>query len=137
MSRCDFLSSLVSTLMAIGRLLTMTACGPGPATDKLEEDNVRRDRETTPAEPGKEAAPSPEARMYAKDYGVPLEEAVRRLRLQNALPRLEPELRKKEADTFAGLWIQHEPDFRLVVLFTRDGEKTIQCRCRPGCPRRL
>ena len=64
--------------------------------------------------------------MNAKDYGVTLEEAVRRLRLQNALPRLEPELRKKEADTFAGLWIQHEPDLRLVVLFTRDGEKTIQ-----------
>ena len=126
MSRCDLLSSLVDTLMAIGLLLTVTACGPGSATDKLEGEDVRGGRETTLAEPGREEVPSPEARMYAKDYGVSLEEAARRLRLQNALPRLEPELREKEADTFAGLWVQHRPEFQIVVSFTRNGEKTIQ-----------
>ena len=31
-----------------------------------------------------------------------------------------------EKDTFAGLWIQHQPEHRFVVLVTHDGEETIR-----------
>lgn len=27
---------------------------------------------------------------------------------------------------FGGLWIQHEPDYKVVVAFTRDGEETVR-----------
>jgi len=38
----------------------------------------------------------------------------------------EEELRTKEIETFAGLWIEHTPEFKFVVQFTRNGEKTIK-----------
>lgn len=69
-----------------------------------------------------------DAQWYADDQGVSLEEAIRRLELQEelSLSGLGPALEANEGDTFAGLWIQHEPEYRFVVLFTRDGEETIR-----------
>ena len=31
-----------------------------------------------------------------------------------------------EQPTFGGLWIQHKPEFKAVVAFTRDGEETVR-----------
>jgi hypothetical protein len=39
---------------------------------------------------------------------------------------LNAELAQKESTTFCGLWIQHQPDFRVVICFTHDGKSTIQ-----------
>jgi hypothetical protein len=65
--------------------------------------------------------------MYAKDMGVSVEEAMRRLELQqSAFPDLESRLMKNERETFAGLWIRHKPDYRIVVWFTEGGEETIR-----------
>ncbi len=66
-----------------------------------------------------------DAQMYASHMNVSIEEAVRRFKLQN-IPVPEEELRTKESETFAGLWIEHTPKFKYVVLFTRDGEETIK-----------
>lgn len=68
----------------------------------------------------------PDAPQYAADFGISLEEAVRRLQLQDSFPGLDETLRSQEANTFGGLWIQHEPEFRFVVAFTRNGEETIR-----------
>ncbi len=62
----------------------------------------------------------------AADLGISYEEALRRTGLGDAIGRLGAELERQEAATFAGLWIQHEPAYQVVVAFTRDGEKTIQ-----------
>lgn len=67
-----------------------------------------------------------DAKMYAAEYGVPLEEAVRRLRLQGPIGALDRELIMEERGTYAGLWIQHEPVYRVIARFTRDGERTIR-----------
>lgn len=69
-----------------------------------------------------------DALQYAEDMGVSPEEAVSRMEVQQALGEsgLEPALMANEADTFAGLWLEHEPEYRVVVAFTRDGEQTIQ-----------
>ncbi|MCB9418957.1 MAG: hypothetical protein H6667_04095 [Ardenticatenaceae bacterium] len=69
-----------------------------------------------------------DAQQYADDMGVTLEEALARLNVQNdeAISALQNQLQANEADTFAGLWLQHEPEFRVVVAFTRDGQKTIR-----------
>jgi hypothetical protein len=58
--------------------------------------------------------------------GVDLDEAVRRLQYQDDIGRLNAALATNERDTFAGLWLQHQPDFRVIVRFTRDGEATIR-----------
>lgn len=67
-----------------------------------------------------------DARMYADDFGVSLEEALTRLQLQEPAGKLGAALSANEADTFAGLWIQHEPEYRVIVMFTGAGEETIR-----------
>ena len=69
-----------------------------------------------------------DAQTYADAMGVTLEEALARLDSQNedAISALQNQLQVNEADTFAGLWLQHEPEYRVVVAFTHDGEETIQ-----------
>ncbi len=68
-----------------------------------------------------------DAQWYTNEYGVSLEEAVRRLKLGlDSISELDQELMAQEPDTFAGLWIQHEPEFVVFVRFTQDGEQTIR-----------
>lgn len=67
-----------------------------------------------------------DAEAYAKRYGVTLEEAIERLQFQEGIGELNAALQADEADSFGGLWIEHEPDFRIIALFTRNGEKTIR-----------
>jgi hypothetical protein len=82
--------------------------------------------------------------LYARAYCVSVQEAERRMEIQNrgAIgPKTEPgppppppsddigslngRLQQEEAATFAGLWIQHRPDYRVVVAFTRDAAATL------------
>jgi hypothetical protein len=67
-----------------------------------------------------------DAQAYASDTGVNINEALLRFQLQNIAGELDAELTAKEAKTFAGLWIEHTPEFRVVVQFTRNGEETIK-----------
>ncbi len=82
---------------------------PTPTGTPLLDDALRRDAET-----------------MAKQLGISPEEALRRAANQDAIGRLNAQLEQQEAETFAGLWIQNQPEYRVVVAFTRDGEKTIQ-----------
>lgn len=82
--------------------------------------------------------------LYARTYCVSVEEAERRMAIQlrDAVgPKTEPgrpptppqdsigavnaALQEREAATFAGLWIQHQPEYRVVVAFTRDAAATL------------
>jgi hypothetical protein len=82
--------------------------------------------------------------LYARAYCVSVQEAERRMEIQNrgAMgPKTEPgrlppppandigainaALQAKEADTFAGLWIQHQPEYRVVAAFTRNAAATL------------
>ena len=67
--------------------------------------------------------PSPEEQMfeavnYAKELGVDNEQAAERFETQQEAGDLERSLAEQEKDTFAGLWIEHKPQFRVVVQFT-------------------
>ncbi len=82
--------------------------------------------------------------LYARAYCVSVEEAERRMAIQlrgSIGPKTEPvptprppedsigalnaALQEKEAGTFAGLWIQHRPDYRVVAAFTRNAAATL------------
>ncbi|MBI5838635.1 MAG: S-layer homology domain-containing protein, partial [Chloroflexi bacterium] len=67
-----------------------------------------------------------DAEIYAKNMGVSVEEALRRFHIQDAVGDLEAELSAKEAETFAGLWLEHSPEFRIVVQFTGDANQKIK-----------
>ena len=63
-----------------------------------------------------------DARWYARDFGVSLDEAIRRLEMQDdRLPAdLERDLKKSEGDAYAGLWLRHKPDYGLTVATAGD-----------------
>ena len=86
-----------------------------------------------------EGAPAPEphvlspeetlardAASYASDFDVDIDEAIRRLKLQDPIGELQAALAEQERDTFAGLWLEHTPEYRVVVRFTRGGEETMR-----------
>lgn len=91
-----------------------------------------------------DARPSRGLARYARNYCVTMAEAQRRMDLQmrdSVSPRTEPgpppppppdgigtvmaAVRDKEVATFAGLWIEHQPRYRVVVAFTRDAARTL------------
>lgn len=59
-----------------------------------------------------------DASSYARSQGVSMEEAIRRLQLQEVIGRLNATLSQAERGSFAGLWIEHSPEYRVVVRFT-------------------
>jgi len=65
------------------------------------------------------------ADIYATHYGVPIDEAIHRLQIQDSFPGLSTELENNEKETFGGLWIQHDPEYKIVIAFTTNGEQTI------------
>lgn len=59
------------------------------------------------------------AANYASTVGVDINEAMSRLKLQDSIGNLEATLAEKEAAIYAGLWVQHQPDFRIIVHLTK------------------
>ena len=64
-----------------------------------------------------------DAAEYAKDWNISLDEAIRRLELQTTIGRLDTKLANGEPNSFGGLWIQHEPTFKVIVNMTDSAEK--------------
>lgn len=93
-----------------------SSSSPIPASDPVSQTST----------PAVSDALLQDARSYAADVGVDLDEAVRRLQAQRTIGELGAELEANEQPTFGGLWIQHEPEFKVVVAFTRDGEETVR-----------
>jgi len=67
-----------------------------------------------------------DAQIYASNNNVSTEEALNRFQLQDIAGELDAELSMNETGTFAGLWVEHTPQFRVVVQFTRGGDETIK-----------
>lgn len=63
---------------------------------------------------------------YAKYYGVSESEARRRAVLIADVGVIQGEIAKEFPDTFGGLYIQNVPDFKIVVQFTRDAERSLR-----------
>lgn len=97
---------LVSVLVLLGAFTVVNAQGQN-SSEKLALDD--------------KDALLYDAQGYASNTGVSTEEALRRFQLQDIAGKLGAELGKNETETLAGLWIEHTPEFRIVVRFTRDG----------------
>ena len=120
MDRMSTLQSLSLTLLLFWAM-TIAACQEVQTTS-TENVPVSAPLSTQDVSP----ALLKDARSYAEDFGVSLDEAIGRLAGQEAIDALDQELQSKESATFGGLWIQNEPKYRIVVAFTRNGEETIR-----------
>lgn len=67
-----------------------------------------------------------DAQLFAEQTGIELSEALSQLQSQDEVGTLQVKLAEEHSETFAGLWTEHEPTYRIIVAFTRDGEETIQ-----------
>jgi hypothetical protein len=92
-------------------LLTASAFASGPPGTALLED----------------------ARSYAAQAGVSVDEALRRLRLQREIGDLDAALTTEEPSTYAGLWIDDKNGYRVVVRFTEPAaEARLRARVAGG-----
>jgi hypothetical protein len=87
-----------------------------------EHDSEPAHPEGTPEQQTEQEAIESDAQYYAEDFDVVLGEAIRRLDLQGRLQDQPIELEENESERFAGIFWEHEPDYRLVVLMT-DGDE--------------
>jgi hypothetical protein len=109
-------SSALLMTMAFFILLTFTGCATRTVGQRSVSEALGRDAEA-----------------YAKAQDVTLDEAIRRLTLQDPVGELNAVLQEQEPDVFAGLWIEHEPEYKVVVRITRD-ERRIWHRYIRGGP---
>lgn len=61
-----------------------------------------------------------DAQAYAGMHNVGEQEALRRLRIEEKMGDTVARLREQHRERFAGIYLQHEPQFRLVVRLTAD-----------------
>ena len=99
-----FLATLIFTLVSCAPAMQNSQAYPNPSAEE----------------------PNPDAVIYAQNNNIPVEEAVRQFHLQDAAGELQETLREKESDTFRAIWIERVPEFKIVVLFSRDPERTIK-----------
>jgi len=57
----------------------------------------------------------PELDYYSKAMSVSVDEAKRRFAIQDAAGVFQRELAEELGDSFVGVWIEHEPEFRVFV----------------------
>jgi hypothetical protein len=95
------------------------------ACDRLPSEAASPD-EPSQARPEIVDGVQQDAAAYAAQFGVSVQEGVRRLYLQDAANALNARLTEEQAATFAGLSIEHTPEFRVTARFTRGGEATIR-----------
>lgn len=62
-----------------------------------------------------------EAGAYARVHGVGEQEALRRMRIEERMAEVVDRLQEQHRGRLAGIYLQHEPQFRLVVRLTGDG----------------
>jgi hypothetical protein len=120
---------IIRTLAALALAVLVTGCVPPPTPGApLSGAAFPTPKPTggTPEALGPDEALRRDAEEYARQFGVTMEEATERMQFQDGIGELNAALQANEADTFGGLWIEHEPDYRIVVLFTRQGERTIR-----------
>jgi len=64
-----------------------------------------------------------DAGEYARLYDVPIDEAMHRLRAQEETVATTDRLQEVYGDRLAGLYIEHRPAYRIVVVLTGSGLK--------------
>ena len=67
-----------------------------------------------------------DAMSFAEHQGITLEDAVRRLQHQQTIGNIQPHLEADLPETYGGLWVEHQPEYRIVIALTIGDESTIQ-----------
>ncbi len=72
--------------------------------------------------------------VYAAEMGISMDEAIGRFELMDKAGTLGARLEEEESGTFTSLWIEHQPEFRIVISFSENGEETLKKYVEGGSP---
>lgn len=78
-----------------------------------------------PSPSGATRSDEPGVNYLTAKYGISRREAVNRLKLEQEVGELAQTLRDRDPETFGGIFIDHEPVFRIVLLFTDAETRTL------------
>lgn len=106
--------------------LLVTFSIPFATSQELDSPSIKGANEEDEFVRNSQEALKQDAQWYAEYFGVSFEEALRRLQLQGLIGELNAMLTEQESDSFAGLWIQNVPDYRVFIAFTENGEEKVQ-----------
>jgi hypothetical protein len=67
-----------------------------------------------------------DAMAFAEDQGITVEEALRRLQHQQTIGDIQPFLEADLPETYGGLWVEHQPEYRIVIALTKGDEVTVR-----------
>jgi len=73
-----------------------------------------------------EGALHQDAAAFADDQGLPLEEAMQRMEFQETIGDIQPILMTDLPDTYGGLWVEQQPEYRIMIALTEGDLQTIQ-----------
>jgi hypothetical protein len=79
-----------------------------------------------------EQALAEDAAQYAAQFGVSIDEGLRRLKAQQDSVAATDAIAREFADRLAGISIEHTPEYRIVVLLT--GDEPVASRSAAGVP---
>lgn len=113
------MKKLIAVMLAVTLPVLSVSC------NAVEAESDAGDGEISSAE-DEEDALRRDAEMYAADQGVSVDEAIRRFELMDDAGLLQAAIVESEPDTYAGSWIQHQPEYRFVFAFTENGEEVIR-----------
>lgn len=65
------------------------------------------------------------AEKYSDTYKISTTEATQRLAASREAGKLQRRIAADNPETFAGLYIEHSPEFQIVVLFTKDPQRNL------------
>ncbi len=129
-------------LWLLATLLTVTgSCAPSisetaPQTGSASPPPAEKNMQEQMNELAEKYRDDPEkfdAAVYALHEGVTVEEAVRRFELSNDAGSLKAVIVENE-ETYAGSWIQHQPEYKFVFAFTENGEEIIRKYVKEDSP---
>ncbi len=114
-------------LLVIFLAACSTPGGSEPAVlDGEGHDENQGDVTVEPSPEVVDNSANPDAATYAEDMGVSQEEADRRLAFQDTIGEIQPLLVADLADSFGGLWVEHQPEYRIVIALTQGDESIIK-----------
>ncbi len=119
---------VILIMVLAGMLVTCVSCAPAidepvPQTGSESPPPVEKSLQEQMNELAEKYKDDPEkfdAAVYALHEGVTVEEAVRRFELMDEAGGLQSAIVENE-ETYAGSWIQHQPEYRLVYAFKGNG----------------
>lgn len=110
--------ALISALVIVGVVAIGLLDAPRRPARSGSADAVETD--------GTASTSTGEIGAYARAHRVTLEEALQRSKLQERAGELDADLSAPADPGYAGLWIEHEPRFRVVVAATGDAVSRVQ-----------